>query len=122
MLHTYIEKNGAEAVERVRPALTDYFKSFVAQHQSANQTDVSDKARTLQTLGEESADFVDMVFARYIDTSSLIGDVEQAERTLARFRAMGVDEVACLVDFGLDKNDVVKSLQLLSGLICRKHP
>lgn len=119
MLHTYIDKDGSQAVERVRPALTEYLKSFVSQHQSANQADTSDKVRTLQALGDDSDDFVDMVFARYVGTSSLIGDVKQAESILSRFRAMGVDEVACLVDFGLEKARVLDSLQLLSGLIRR---
>jgi hypothetical protein len=119
MLHTYIDKDGSQAVERVRPALTEYLKSFVSQHQSANHADTSDKVRTLQSLGDDSDDFVDMVFDRYVGTSSLIGDVKQAERILSRFRAMGVDEVACLVDFGLEKARVLDSLQLLSGLIHR---
>lgn len=119
MLHTYVDKESGQAVERVRPALTEYLKSFVLQHQNANQSDTSVKVRTLQTLGDDSDDFVDMVFARYIDTSSLIGDVKQAEDILTRFRAIGVDEVACLVDFGLDKARVLDSLQLLSALISR---
>ena len=117
MLHTYVDQSASQAVDRVRPALTEYLKSFVAQHQSANQVETSEKVRTLQGLGDDSDDFVDMVFARYVGTSSLIGDIKQAEGILTRFRAMGVDEVACLVDFGLEKERVLDSLQLLSSLI-----
>lgn len=117
MLHTYVDIDADLAVETVRPALTDYLKSFVSQHQSANQADSSDKVKTLQSLGGDSADFIDMVFTRYVDTSSLIGDVAQVRKTLERFRVMGVDEVACLVDFGLDKRTVLDSLARLSHLI-----
>lgn len=117
MLHTYVDADADQAVETVRPALTEYLQSFVSQHQSANQADSSDKVKTLQSLGSESADFIDMVFTRYVDTSSLIGDVAQARKTLERFRVMGVDEVACLVDFGLDKRTVLDSLSRLSQLI-----
>lgn len=119
MLHTYLDRDPARAVQRVRPALTDYLSAFVAQHQSANAADASDKVRTLQTLGDDRDDFVDMVLERYVTTSSLIGDVAQAEDTLSRFGLMGVDEVACLVDFGLDKTEVLDSLRLLSRLIPR---
>ena len=38
-------------------------------------------------------------------------------RLESAFRGMGVDEVACLVDFGLDKTRVLDSLRLLSRLI-----
>jgi natural product biosynthesis luciferase-like monooxygenase protein len=117
MLHTYVSADSAEAIERVRAPLTDYLKSFVVQHQGANQASADAKVRTLQQLGSDSDDFVGMVFDRYIATSSLIGDLQQATATLSRFRAMGVDEVACLVDFGLDKADVLGSLRLLSTII-----
>jgi natural product biosynthesis luciferase-like monooxygenase protein len=119
MLHTYVATDSGQAVERVRPALTEYLKSFVVQHQGANQAAADDKVKTLQELGTDGDDFVSMVFDRYIATSSLIGDVRQAGQILERFRAMGVDEVACLVDFGLDKAAVLDSLRLLSGLISR---
>jgi natural product biosynthesis luciferase-like monooxygenase protein len=116
MLHTYVDDSYQLAVDRVRPALTEYLKSFVTQHQTANNS-TDNKVKTLNSLGNDSDDFVDMVFARYIKTSSLIGDPEQAETILANFKSMGVDEIACLVDFGLGKEDVLNSLRLLSTLI-----
>lgn len=116
MLHTYVDDCHERAIERVRPALTEYLKSFVTQHQTANNS-TDDKVKTLSSLGSDSDDFVDMVFARYIKTSSLIGDPEQAGTVLADFKSMGVDEIACLVDFGLKKEDVLNSLRLLSTLI-----
>jgi natural product biosynthesis luciferase-like monooxygenase protein len=118
MLHTFADRSTEQAVTRVRPALTDYLKSFVTQHQTAN-TETDDKVKTLQTLGNDSDDFVDMVFNRYITTSSLIGDPVQCQTILAGFKSMGVDEIACLVDFGLSKNEVLASLSLLSSLL--KH-
>lgn len=118
MLHTFADRSTEQAVTRVRPALTDYLKSFVTQHQTAN-TETDDKVKTLQTLGSDSDDFVDMVFNRYITTSSLIGDPVQCQTILAGFKSMGVDEIACLVDFGLSKNEVLASLSLLSSLL--KH-
>ena len=80
----------------------------------------SDKVRTLQSLGEDRDDFIEMVFSRYVDTSSLIGDLSEAQTRLETFRGMGVDEVACLVDFGIDKHHVLDSLHLLSQLIERR--
>ena len=115
MLHTYVDESVKSAVERVRPALTEYLKSFLTQHQTANSSS-DDKVKTLNALGGKDGDFVDMVFSRYIRTSSLIGDLERAQTILAGFKSMGVDEIACLVDFGLSKEDVLNSLRLLSTL------
>lgn len=116
MLHTYVDDTFDKAVELVRPALTEYLKSFVTQHQTANNGS-DQKASTLNALGKDRDDFVEMVFSRYIDTSSLIGDPTHAEKILRDFKAMGVDEIACLVDFGVRKEDVLKSLRMLARLI-----
>lgn len=118
MLHTYVDESPTNAIERVRPALTEYLKSFITQHQTANNFS-DDKVKTLNTLGRDEDDFLDMVFSRYIRTSSLIGNLEQAQTILAGFKSMGVDEIACLVDFGLSKEDVLNSLRLLATLIQR---
>lgn len=116
MLHTYVDEHPARAVDRVKPALTEYLKSFVIQHQTANNS-TDEKVKTLNSLGDDRDDFLDMVFSRYVNTSSLIGDIESARSILTNFKSMGVDEVACLVDFGLNKADVLNSLRLLSTLM-----
>ncbi|MFI6015456.1 MupA/Atu3671 family FMN-dependent luciferase-like monooxygenase [Streptomyces sp. NPDC051243] len=117
MLHTYVGVTADEAVERVRPAMTQYLSSFVSQHATSGQRESQDKSQTLQNLDEDRDDFLEMVFQRYVSSSSLIGDVERARETLRGFRAMGVNEVACLVDFGLPKDEVLASLARLSPLL-----
>jgi len=116
MLHTYVDKNNDIAVERVRPPLTEYLKSFVDQHQTANNNN-DKKVKAISEVGSDNDDFVDMVFSRYIKTSSLIGSPDRAVNILKNFKSMGVDEVACLVDFGVNSDDVLNSLKLISSLI-----
>lgn len=117
MLHTYVGADTYEAVERVREPMIEYLGSFVTQHATSGQAEAQDKARTLQNLEADRDEFLEMVFQRYVSSSSLIGDVKQARQTLEEFRAMGVDEVACLVDFGLSKDEVLASLGRLSQLL-----
>lgn len=117
MLHTYVGVDTQEAVERVRPALVQYLSGFVSQHATSGQSESQDKSQTLQNLGDDRDEFLEMVFQRYVSSSSLIGDVDRARTTLEDFSAMGVNEIACLVDFGLSKDDVMKSLTRLSSLI-----
>ncbi|MFG2981799.1 MupA/Atu3671 family FMN-dependent luciferase-like monooxygenase [Streptomyces sp. NPDC048258] len=117
MLHTYVGVDTEESVDRVRPALTRYLSSFVSQHATSGQSESQDKSRTLQNLGDDHDEFLEMVFQRYVSSSSLIGDVDRARTTLEGFSAMGVNEIACLVDFGVSKDDVMKSLARLSSLL-----
>ncbi|MFF1376160.1 MupA/Atu3671 family FMN-dependent luciferase-like monooxygenase [Streptomyces sp. NPDC058308] len=117
MLHTYVGDDMDEAVRTVRPAMTEYLSSFVTQHATSGQSESRDKSATLQNLDKDRDDFLEMVFQRYVSSSSLIGDVKQARATLEGFREMGVDEVACLVDFGLSKDEVLASLARLSPLL-----
>ncbi|MET8683125.1 MupA/Atu3671 family FMN-dependent luciferase-like monooxygenase [Streptomyces sp. NPDC004732] len=117
MLHTYVGADMDEAVETVRPAMIEYLSSFVTQHETSGQSESRDKSETLRTLDRDRADFLEMVFQRYVTSSSLIGDAKQARATLEGFHDMGVDEVACLVDFGLSKDEVLASLARLSPLL-----
>ncbi|MEV0114903.1 MupA/Atu3671 family FMN-dependent luciferase-like monooxygenase [Streptomyces sp. NPDC050844] len=117
MLHTYVGADADEAVERVRPAMIEYLGSFVTQHATSGQSESKDKSATLQNLDADRDEFLEMVFQRYVSTSSLIGDADRARTTLENFRSMGVNEVACLVDFGLSKDEVLASLARLSPLL-----
>lgn len=117
MLHTYIDSDPSAAVERVRPALTEYLSQFVTQHASSKGGGPQGKSETLEGLGDERDDFLEMVFQRYVSSSSLIGDIGEAQATLRGFDSMGVDEVACLVDFGLSEAEIMESIGRLSPLL-----
>jgi hypothetical protein len=56
---------------------------------------------------------VEMVFERYFQHSTLFGDVQTCLRKANEFRAAGVDEVACMIDFGVGLEDTLRSLHLL---------
>jgi hypothetical protein len=48
---------------------------------------------------------------------SFIGTVERCAQQAARFVEYGVDEIACLVDFGIELSDVMASVQRLASLL-----
>jgi hypothetical protein len=50
---------------------------------------------------------------RYLGSSGLFGTPDDAVAIVEAVSAAGVDEVACLVDFGIDTDDVLASLDLL---------
>jgi alkanesulfonate monooxygenase SsuD/methylene tetrahydromethanopterin reductase-like flavin-dependent oxidoreductase (luciferase family) len=52
-------------------------------------------------------------FERYYRTSSLIGTPASCMKMVERLKAIGVDEVACLIDFGVEVDSVLESLEHL---------
>ena len=61
-------------------------------------------------------DLVAFAFERYYQTASLIGTPEKCLPMIDRLKQIGVDEVACFIDFGVDTAAVFDSLQHLSRL------
>ena len=65
---------------------------------------------------QDMEDVLDFACARYFGTSALFGTPESCLEMVERLAAIGVDEVACLIDFGVDTEAVLKSLRQLTRL------
>ena len=50
---------------------------------------------------------MDHAFERYFGTAGLFGTPESCLATVDRLRGLGVDEIACLIDFGVDDDAVL---------------
>ena len=59
---------------------------------------------------------VEHAFQRYFDTSGLFGTPETCCGMVDRLQAVGIDEIACLIDFGVDVDSVLASLSRLDEL------
>jgi natural product biosynthesis luciferase-like monooxygenase protein len=57
---------------------------------------------------------LDFAFERYWKSSSLLGGHDTFAQRADRLRAMGVNEVACLIDFGLDLPATLASLERIA--------
>ncbi|HEY8355970.1 MAG TPA: LLM class flavin-dependent oxidoreductase, partial [Ramlibacter sp.] len=62
------------------------------------------------------AKILDYAYQRYFSTSAIFGTLEDGRAMVAQARAAGVDEIALLVDFGVDHAIVRESLPLLARL------
>jgi natural product biosynthesis luciferase-like monooxygenase protein len=113
MAHTYVGVDDADARRRVAAPLKTYLKSYVRQTAANRGAD----ART-GSLTETDADLLaDFAFARYLSWGSLLGSAETCHKMLVDLRDLGCDEVACFVDFGLDRDEVLAGLHRLAELI-----
>lgn len=113
MVHTYLGEDLSLVKEQVRKP----FLSFIrAQAQLARNlvrsVDPSQDITDQKTVDQ----LMDIGFERFFGDSGLLGTAESCARAVRRFRDMGVDEVSCLIDFGLDYDAVMAGLRRLNDL------
>jgi len=114
MVHSYLDETDDAARELVRRPLSDYLRSslrlnLVSQYDGLGRVDLSQ-------ISDEDMDFlVERAFDRSFE-AGLLGTVAKAEAKIGQFREAGVDEVACLIDFGLPAETVLTGLRRLNQL------
>ncbi len=59
---------------------------------------------------------LEYAFERYFETSGLFGTVDSCTAMVDRLAAIGVDEIACLIDFGVPTDVVLAQLEELDRL------
>ncbi len=109
MLHTFI---GAD-LEYVKNTVEGPFKKYLAHSIEIMRPIVKE----LNLDMEKDFDLiVDMAFHRFYETSCLFGTPESCYDRVKKLHDIGVDEIACLLDFGVDTNVVIENLQHLKTL------
>ncbi len=120
MLHTFVGKNEEEVQEVVRTPFCNYLKSSVDLMKQVVKGLGDDLAAT--TLSNEDLEaLIDHAFTRYFATSGLFGTADSCMATLQKLKDIGVDEVACLVDFGIAADTVLANLDNLRELAERAN-
>lgn len=114
MLHTYLGEDDDAIKEQVREPLSDYLRSALSlQMTGARRMDPAKmQPRDVDTLVRRS-------FDRYYAEGGLLGDVGKAERLVTRLADIGVDEIACLIDFGVPVDATLAALESLDQLRVR---
>jgi natural product biosynthesis luciferase-like monooxygenase protein/amino acid adenylation domain-containing protein len=115
MLHTFIGTESAAVREKVRQPFSSYLRSSVGL--------IGTLARSLgynSDLKNVTEDDLEVILAhafdRYYETSGLMGTVSTCLPMVEQLKEIGVDEVACLIDFGVDEDEVLASLHELAKL------
>ncbi|MFI1163597.1 MupA/Atu3671 family FMN-dependent luciferase-like monooxygenase [Streptomyces sp. NPDC020801] len=113
MLHTFVGTDTDEVRETVREPLCTYIKSSFDLLTGLGQAMGRDI--DLRTLPEEELDLlVAQAFDRFFETSGLLGTPEHCADVIDRLKSIEVDEVACLIDFGVEHERVLASLEHLA--------
>jgi len=115
LVHTFIGDDLQRVRQKVRAPFCNYLKSTVGVIQNLVKT--LDLKLDLESLTEKDMDdLLAFAFERYFQTSSLIGTPSTALETITRFKDMGVNEIACFIDFGVDHDSVIESLNCLNSV------
>ena len=127
MLHTFVGTSIDEVADKVRQPFLDYLRTSTDlinkvrwEETSFAKPDGQQLSGAVQDLGslsdDEMAVIMDYAFVRYFRTAGLFGTPESCRDTIDRLRLLGVDEIACLIDFGLDNDTVLDGLRHLDTL------
>lgn len=134
MLHTFVGDDERAVRETVRAPMKAYLASALDIVRAAdwNFPTIIEKGKPEQpalqkqlgqtTLSAEDQDaLLEHAFDRYFRTSGLFGTPETCAAFASRLGGLGVDELACLVDFGVDQGAVLDSLPLLADAMNRSR-
>ncbi len=131
MLHTYLAETREQAREEARGPMKDYLRSaaglikqfawvfpaFKRPKGVSNAFELNLDALT----GDELEEILDFAFLRYFEDSGLFGTVDDALARVEQLKAIGVDEVACLVDYGIEPAKVLAGLRPLAKVVARAN-
>jgi natural product biosynthesis luciferase-like monooxygenase protein len=115
MLHTFLGADRDTVRALVREPFTNYIRSSISLIVRA-AGDIMPGVDPERLDPEDLEFLVERSFDRYFDTGGLFGTVDDGLRTLGRLTEVGVDEVACLIDFMGDTDLVLGSLEHLDAL------
>ncbi|MBL9079374.1 MAG: LLM class flavin-dependent oxidoreductase [Planctomycetes bacterium] len=127
MLHTFVGEDEEFVRNTVREPMKGYLRSSLDLVKQAawsfpafkNRVDKPGELDALLQGGLTPADFealLEFSFERYYRQSGLFGTPESCQQIVDRLRGMQVDEIACLVDFGVPTDVVMAHLPHLSEL------
>ncbi len=131
LLHTYIAADRDTAREVAREPMKDYLRSaadLIKQYAWAfpafKKPEGADTARDID-LGSLEKDeleaILDFAFERYFERSGLFGTIEDALARVEEVQALGVTEVACLIDYGIERQTVLDGLLPLAEVVKRAN-
>lgn len=120
MLHTFVGEDDATVRKVVKAPMLRYLGSsanLVGNYTASVPFFQKQCAVSAASLTQDDVDdALEFSFERYYATSSLLGTMDACLEMTDKLKAIEVDEVACLIDFGVDPDQVLDMLALLDEL------
>lgn len=121
LVHTFIADDEQTVLDHAREPFKKYLVDSVGTPQAIAKTlGLGDLGGAVEGQGGDRQADIDAItefaFQRYYQSNALLGTPERCLALVTAIRAAGVNEVACLIDFGVDPSRVLDSLPKLSRL------
>lgn len=127
MLHTFIGNDLDEVREIVRLPMMSYLGSALSLVKKDVSSWTAFKKKSDGSTGSAEVDINSLSeeeyqallafsFERYFEASGLFGTPESCLEFISKLKDIGVDELACLIDFGVDSEMVLTNLNHLNQL------
>jgi natural product biosynthesis luciferase-like monooxygenase protein len=130
MLHTFVGQDEDATREVARGPMKGYLRSSVdlikaaawsfptfVERGAAHGKSPLEIMESAPLTGDELDALLDHAFNRYYKTSALIGTPQRCLALVDKVKAAGVDEIACLIDFGIAPDTVLEHLTDLKQLM-----
>ncbi len=126
MLHTLVGRDHDEVRELARGPMKAYLRTagdLIKNHAWAfpafkkhAKAEVSFQDNFASLSPEDMEAVLDYAFERYFEGSGLFGTVETAMKMVDACKGIGVDEIACLIDYGVESKTVFANFEYLNAL------
>jgi natural product biosynthesis luciferase-like monooxygenase protein len=113
MLHTLMLEDRAEVQLAVQQPFKEYIKSALDAHLKA----AIDQHGGTPLNEEEKGKMLEYAYQRYFKQSAMFGTIDDGRSIVNQAIEAGINEIACLVDFGVDYPVVRRSLKPLAQLV-----
>ncbi len=113
MLHTYIGDEEEETLKVVEKPFIDYLRSATNLSKVLYE-EAGHKAEDIPEADKEA--MLHNSFQRYSKEAALIGTLDSCSEMVVKLAEIGVDEIACLVDFGIEPALTLEALKNLNIL------
>jgi natural product biosynthesis luciferase-like monooxygenase protein len=120
MLHTFVGADAGLVREQARAPFCQYIKSNIGLLKGLSQSRGQNIDISLMPE-RDLDDFVNFLYERFAARRGLIGTPESCFPLVSRLQAIGANEIASLLDFGPDVDQILGNLPHLSRLkdLCR---
>lgn len=127
MLHTFLADSREQAAEIAREPMKDYLRSaagLIKQYAWAFPAFKRPKGVTnpfqmdLGLLSDDDLEAIlDFAFDRYFEDAGLFGTIADGVARAEQLKRIGVDEIACLIDYGIAPDVVMEGLKPLAEVL-----
>lgn len=115
MVHTFVGKTNEEVKGKVKEPLRGFLNDYINQNDTLNP--FKDKNQTVRdVIDNEREALISYAFEKHFSQTSMMGSKQKCISMVEKLHTLGVNEIACLIDFGLSQEDIMQGLVELADM------